>query len=281
MFGKLKLRARLILLGRRFSVFMHIIFYFLTRLFCLLLTIASALSLFLLISQQGEHEWESRGRFFLVCGLLIIFCLISLCFFSLLGLRRAQYFEKLIKGNSFEKEDFSFKNELKNCIKSLFASLLVLALRLLWLIFFCLPALSLLLFLYYKLSHGGLAENVLQSLGAGLVCLFLFAFLFYFCTIQRYLLVVRIVGLRGLRIRDAIKQSTRLTDGYSAAVAIFKLGLALWYLLCPLIVPLFYIVPYSRLSFELLCLKYMSGELELAEKEADINLFSTRKIPQI
>lgn len=211
---------------------------------------------------------------------MVIF-MISLYFFAWFTLKRSLYFEKLIAGTRFSEEKMEFKQEVLATLQTLVASLAVFGLKLLWLLFYCSPGLALMVSLLIALQNQGLAANVFYALCAGSGCLILFGALFYFCTAQRYLLAVRIAGLKGKGVIAAIKESARLMDGSSSAVAMFKLGLAAWFVPCLWIVPAFYIVPYSRLSFELLCEKYLSAPNGALKEREDINLFSTKRLPQI
>jgi uncharacterized membrane protein len=280
LFAKLKVRARLILVGRRAQTFFYTSLFFLLRTFCFAAAAACVGIFILLVSQNMLHD-RSGGYFLFVCACLVMIFLICVYFFALLTLKRSLYFEKIIAGSRFSEEKMSFGQEVRATLQTLLASLAVYGIKLLWLLFFCSPGLALLLLVSISLQRGGLAANVFYALCAGSACLILFGILFYFCTAQRYLLAVRIAGLKGRGVIAAIKESARLMDGSSCAVAMFKLGLAAWLVPCLWIVPAFYIVPYSRLSFELLCEKYMTAPNAALKEREDVNLFSTKRLPQI
>ena len=47
---------------------------------------------------------------------------------------------------------------------------------------------------------------------------------------------------------DAIRESVRKTKGNVVDIFFFKLGFLPWFLLCPLVFPIFYVVPYYKQS---------------------------------
>lgn len=84
---------------------------------------------------------------------------------------------------------------------------------------------------------------------SGMFILTLAGFGFYLVFIQRYSKAwFYLACYKDFSVSDAILESTKRTKGKYADILFFKLGFVPWFLLCVLIFPAFYVIPYYKQS---------------------------------
>ncbi len=90
---------------------------------------------------------------------------------------------------------------------------------------------------------------------SGMLILALAGFGFYLVFIQRYSKAwFYLACYKDFTAADAIAESIRKTKGKCADILFFKLGFAPWFLLCILVFPAFYVIPYYKQSITCLFL---------------------------
>lgn len=90
---------------------------------------------------------------------------------------------------------------------------------------------------------------------SGMLILALASFGFYLIFTQRYSKAwFYLACYKDFTVSDAITESIKRTKGKYADILFFKLGFAPWFLLCALIFPAFYVIPYYKQSITCLFL---------------------------
>lgn len=126
----------------------------------------------------------------------------------------------------------------------------VLAVRkLLWLLLYMTPAAAGGVFVWFFSKSQSLSTAVYYTLIGGVSLLFTVS-LFYCGTVsQRYSAAPYYFCLSKKKsVRSAISKSVRFTDGFLKDGAVLRFTMSGWVLLCSLIVPFIYVVPYFHLA---------------------------------
>lgn len=90
---------------------------------------------------------------------------------------------------------------------------------------------------------------------SGMLILLLAGFGFYLLFTQRYSKAwFYLACYKDFTVSDAISESIKRTKGKYADILFFKLGFAPWFLLCILVFPVFYVIPYYKQSITCLFL---------------------------
>lgn len=233
-----------------------------------------------MLTQLSVRDFNGDVTYYsLICAALIVILFLSFYFYSRLRLARLRFFEKLIIGKEYKINYGGLLNDIKMTLRMAAALLTVFVIDILWLIVYLSPAIIPGLFIYSGIQNETLAVNVFYVLALAAGCALLLGLLFYFCTIQRYVLVLKLVGTGKYGIPEAVRSSVAGTSGSGAAIAFFKFSLLPWYALCLWVVPAVYVIPYCRVSFELLCEKCATRCTETGA--GDIALSTTKRIPQL
>lgn len=131
----------------------------------------------------------------------------------------------------------------------LMVSLLKLLLTFAWSFFYLLPSLLVGGTLIYATESQEYGFNVVLTLFVGTIMLFVTGVGFLFVTLKRYSMCSFVI-LHNMS-RDSlgvIEKSIELMEGNSQKYALFSLSLSGWVLSCLLIVPVFYVLPYIKLT---------------------------------
>lgn len=133
-------------------------------------------------------------------------------------------------------------------LKSILLCVSIFFLKLFWLFLYCLPSIAFASYLYYCLQSGiskTMFYLIISATALSLSC----GLYFSFVTFQRYSLsYVLFYENKNAGVFESIRLSTILMDKNCFALAKLKLSFSLWFLICPLIIPIFYVYPYYKLS---------------------------------
>ena len=181
---------------------------------------------------------------------LVVFSVVSLMVFvvlvSPLRLILQLRFLVLAKGKSgFMMPAIGFADILKAC--ELSVRLFILKLFRL-LIFEFLPGVFTLIFIEYA-SRNAVSLRAAYAVFAGIVSLAVAGFVFYLITVQKYSESWFFLACYSdFTAADAIKESTRKTKNKLAEIFFFKLGFVPWFMLCAMVLPALFVVPYYKQS---------------------------------
>ncbi len=280
MFYRIKLRAKLIIGNKKISIFAFMMMSLLVRaFFALSFFSAIAVTVLMIILRSTNPIREDFLFNIFVFASLGAISLISVYLFAFFKAEKDKYFNKTVASNS--DKSWSFTSEVKTCLKLLLEIVLLTVFRLLWFILFLSPSIILAVYLIYRLNNQTLALNVFYSLSGAAAVAAVFGILFAFCTVQRYSLVYRTLINQGRGVFEAVKESVSKTNGSSSSIALFKLSFLPWYALCLFVFPLFYVIPYYNVSYELLCKKNMSKVPGEPFKEKASVPEITKRIPRL
>jgi len=145
----------------------------------------------------------------------------------------------------FMKPEIGFADILKACE----LSIRLFFIKLFWLsVFELLPTASGMLFIYHN-YYNAVSLRAAYTVFAGFSILAVAGLIFYFIFTQRYSESWFFLACyRDFTAADAIKESVRKTQNKLADIFFFKLGFVPCFLLCTVILPAFYIVPYYKQS---------------------------------
>jgi hypothetical protein len=117
--------------------------------------------------------------------------------------------------------------------------------RLLWAALYLLPGGFLLVGTLWQARGGEMNLWLFVSAAGGGGALLLLGLGFFLATAQRYALVLPILAKQPrCKLRNALRLSAARTEGQCAALLGFQLSFFPWYLLCLLVVPLAFVLPY-------------------------------------
>lgn len=115
-------------------------------------------------------------------------------------------------------------------------------------VFEAIPVCSLLLF-GYQIKRDTVSLKAAYAVAAGLFILAAAGFVFWLIFIQRYSKsMFYLACYKDFTAADAISESVRKSKNSMAEIFLFKLSFAPWLLLCLLILPAFYVIPYYKQS---------------------------------
>ncbi len=127
--------------------------------------------------------------------------------------------------------------------------------KLLWMVVFLAPGLSIVGGALYMLMTEGIAVKLLTVSVAGGVLTFLLGLYFCLLMVQRYFLAYAVLARDPKKTTgEAIRQSIEAMNGCCARTLAFRLSFLPWFLLCLAVLPIFYVWPYYKQSCS--CLKY-------------------------
>lgn len=184
-------------------------------------------------------------------GLLTVYSLIaviSLMMVIPLKLSGEVWFYESAKRNKplLRKIFFSYKPFY--FVKSILLSVSIFFIKLFWALMYCLPSIAFASYLYYCLQSG-ISKTMFYLISSATVLSLSCGLYFSFVTFQRYSLsYILLYENESAGIFEIIHLSTALMDKKCFDLAKLKLSFSLWFFLCPLVIPIFYIYPYYKLS---------------------------------
>lgn len=148
--------------------------------------------------------------------------------------------------------------------------------KMLWLVFFLFPSAICLYssFLLYK--SAALTSAAFFVLLAGAAILLLSGLIFYSITSFRYDASPYYLCLEGIKVKSAIGKSITFTDKSLKKAVLFKLSFFGWFSSCAFAIPIFYVIPYYKLSkarFIINAVQYPNLPEATSEAECPITFF--------
>lgn len=131
-------------------------------------------------------------------------------------------------------------------------------LKLFWSLVFLLPSALLFSVIFITAFSGGIETYFFLSLFSGAVILLIIGLVFRFIMIQRYFLARFIMAENpNNKVLQTIRQSKNLLDGQLFTIVKFKLTFLPFYLLCFLVLPIFFVYPHYKQSRSILAKELM------------------------
>ncbi len=150
--------------------------------------------------------------------------------------------------NPSQRINMGFSDALKSCEMCI----CMFFIKLFWLaVFEAIPVAAAVIFLL----SGAVSLRAAFMFLSGMLILALAGFGFYLIFTQRYSKAwFYLACYKDFTVSDAIEESIKRTKGKYADILFFKLGFVPWFLLCVLIFPAFYVIPYYKQSITCLFL---------------------------
>ncbi|MBE6820628.1 MAG: DUF975 family protein [Ruminococcaceae bacterium] len=143
------------------------------------------------------------------------------------------------------KPQIGFDGGLKACD----LSVRLFAVKAFWFLFFEAIPVCLWFVLLFQIRITDVSVNAAFTVTAGLSLLGIAGFIFWLIFIQRYSKAMFFLACyKDFTPGDALRESVRKTKGNVTDIFLFKLGFLPWFLLCLLVLPAFYVVPYYKQS---------------------------------
>lgn len=187
---------------------------------------------------------------------LIIFpaasLLISIALIAPLRLRLQIKHLLLARGiNASERIDMGLSGILKACEMSV----CLFFIKLFWFaVFEAIPVISSAFFIYHN-TRNAVSLRAAFIFFSGMLILAVAGLGFYFLYTQRYSKsMFYLACYKDFTVTEAISESIKRTKDKCADILFFKLGFVPWFLLCVLVFPVFFVVPYYKQSITCLFL---------------------------
>lgn len=137
----------------------------------------------------------------------------------------------------------------KKSIKALKLYLSLNFLKFFWLIYFLLPVGACVGCSLYLYNISYLSPQIYYTISFGSVLLFSISIVAWRTSVLKYAAAPFYICLNyDTKIKDAIKKSSRFTDGFLTDGVVLEYSFMGWFLSCFFIIPLFYVVPYIKLA---------------------------------
>ncbi|MBR5561967.1 MAG: hypothetical protein IKW12_02345 [Clostridia bacterium] len=172
--------------------------------------------------------------------------LLSVALVSPLRLRLEIKHLLLARGiNPSKRIDMGISGVLKACEMAV----CLFFIKLFWLaVFEAIPLISSAVFVYYNMQKA-VSLKAAFIFFSGMIILAVAGFAFYLLYTQRYSKsMFYLACYKDFTVAEAISESIKRTKEKCADILLFKLGFAPWFLLCLLIFPVFFVVPYYKQS---------------------------------
>jgi hypothetical protein len=117
-----------------------------------------------------------------------------------------------------------------------------------WFLYYMAPVGLCFLMVQYLNTFSALPELSLKILESGLILFFWFAFFMWRFTLLRYSAASFLFIKENTSSKIAIQKSTLITDGFLLNKAALNISFFPWFMSCIFILPLFYVIPYYRLT---------------------------------
>ena len=192
---------------------------------------------------NGFFAGEDNGAF---AAVAVITLPVSVAVISPVSLALQIKHLLLARGTRYgAKQQIGFNGGLKACD----LSVRLFVIRTFWLLFFEAIPVSLWLMLLFQIRITDVSVNAAFTVTAGLVVLGITGLVFWLIFIQRYSKAMFFLACyKDFTPADAIRESVRKTKACAAEIFLFKLSFLPWFLLCLLVLPAFYVVPYYKQS---------------------------------
>ncbi len=122
------------------------------------------------------------------------------------------------------------------------------ALKIGWLLYYMAPVGLCFLMVQYLNSFSALADLSLKILESGLILFFWFSFFMWRFTLLRYSAAGFLFIEENITPKSAIQKSTLITDSFLLNESALNISFFPWFMSCIFILPLFYVIPYYRLT---------------------------------
>lgn len=246
----IKLRAKKMLLSGYFKPFVS----------CFLPLMLSAVSLFVigaalyfctdsrLISFASVYFGKNAAQYVILASATVIMCI-----FAFLFAKGKAIYSSYVRRKTTGKTKSVLKAD--NTIKAfriLIASLMKFLFTLAWGFAFLSPFLLSAGSFFYRLLESGVAKNMSIAWAFGSGALLFIGLFFTFAVTQRYSAWFVFLSEENTGVISAMQKSVEITEGQCLKIAFFKLSMLPWLLLCLLIIPALYIIPYYSFSVGIL-----------------------------
>ncbi len=203
---------------------------------------------------------ETYGEPLIISGfvlLSLILAFLCLAFISAIKLGESYvYFIKAQGGYGRFLLLFKFLNP-KISFKTFYLYALLNIKKLLWLLYFLVPCLICASALYYTYSLENVPSALPLVLSFAASLIFSMSFVVWrFSTIRYSCAPYYLSANRKMKLSKAIIKSIRLTDSHLSDAVFYEYSILGWVLCCFFILPMFYAVPYMKLSKAVLILKF-------------------------
>jgi hypothetical protein len=250
MSGFIKVKAKELLLKNTIKLFFVSFVSFLLRaLFLISVILLTHFSLVSNTLQSLVHSYNSLIVYFFYSLIIVIAYLLLFLFISGIKLgENAIYYMQSKGGNAKFKYLFIFLRPSQS-FRALYLNLKTTFLKSCWFIFFFLPPLMCLILTGYVFYNSFLYTAVFYTLIFGTIALFSISRFFYNCAVIRYSFSSYYLCTDlEISVNDAIHKSTERTDTFIKDGVLLKASFLPWILSCVFVFPLFYVVPFVKLS---------------------------------
>jgi hypothetical protein len=245
-----KIRAKQIITGKTLRVFLSLA---LPGLLSVLSLSATAATLYFVSDGTAEiwvRRYADRNPSAVVITAAVILCSILLYLFAAGKKRLYLNLSRLTDRTVMTDGSGAFKT-MQFLAFSTVRFLFVLA----WAGLFLLPAAVSASTAYYFISVGEMTESMFTVFMAGTAALALIGIAFTFVAAQRYSLWGYALCKRNSGVFSSLEASLEKTDGQMTKIAFFKLSMLPWLLLCALVLPAVYVLPYYETAVTLRLMK--------------------------
>lgn len=250
MSGFIKVKAKELLLNNTLKLFFVSFTSFILKIISVVSVIlATHFSLVSNFLQTLVRDYNSLLVYFIYSLIVVITYLILFLFISGLRLGENAIYNMQSKGSNAKFKYLFIFLRPSQSFRALYLYFRLYNLKLLWFLFFHLPpffCIGLALFLYF---NANVYTLVFYTLIFGAVILLSISRFFYNCTISRYSYASYYLctDLK-ITVSEAILKSTKNCDGFIKDNTLLKSSLSPWLLSCIFIVPLFYVIPFIKLT---------------------------------
>lgn len=250
MSGFIKIRAKELLLGNTLKLFFVSIIAFILKVLAtfslIILTNAVLISPFM---QKLVIIYNSFIVYF-IYSLIVVTLYLSL-FLFINGLKmgeKAIYFMYSKGSNAKLRYLFIFLKPTQS-FRALYLNFKLFNLKVLWALYFFSPPLSALLLIIFIYFNTSSYLWVIYTLILGTAILSSISLFYYNCSKIRYSYAIYYLCTDlQISVKDAIKKSIEHADNFIKDGVILKSSFLLWFLSCVLFFPLFYVIPFTKLS---------------------------------
>ncbi len=268
MFSEIKIKSKYILAGRTTKLFIITLVSFLLR----YSLIGANVYLFYFILKS-----------YLPLYYIILPAITSLlCLLFVSGVRLGENFIYYVVSQGGKGRALLIFKFLKpfNSFKAMVFYMKINFLKLFWLIYFSLPSAFLGIAYFYLQKNRDMDRDVTIVIVTGFSLLVSISLVFYKATSLRYTAAQYYFCLDSeKRINRAIKKSIQHTDGNLTNGVVFEYSFIGWLLSCVFIVPLFYTVPFFKLSKALFTTEIAESKFIAEPKKPAITFTTYKEVP--
>ena len=241
MFGKTKIYGKAQLLGTTGDNIFSVILLIFTFVLCLALPLGA----YILLEMYGNISPKYIEN--IIVGLVFFITFSFLFLPTVFG-----FCNRLFTGardNDFSKNAWLVWYRPALALKSFAYYLLIFVLKFLWFIALNVPAVAVASSTVYTIIKYGLSEKIFLVLMVLSIALLVVGSFFAFVISQRYFMTPYIIMAdNSITITEAVRKSTYLMNNICFKTAMFKLSFTGWFLSCIILAPVFYVLPYYKIS---------------------------------